>query len=265
LLTFLIIGRVLKFKKEEAWAMKINKNQMILVADEDSKTIKTIKDMFIRIKDTTVLAAHSADIAIEMAWKKKPNIIIVNTTLVDLTGWEVLGILKKNDPTRSIPCIIMDTDGGIEDEVRALNAGADDYISKPFKSEVFLARIKAVLRRYLGHLSPRGSEFQEEVLRVGNIEMNMTTHSVCVNKKIISLTPKEFALLYLFIKKQNRVLNRVFLSGTIWEREYFETSQTIDRHIANLRRKLGPEGKRIETLHSIGYKFIGEETELSSN
>jgi len=103
----------------------------------------------------------------------------------------------------------------------------------------------------------------EEVVKSGNITINMSTHQVFVKDKEINLTPKEFALLYLFIKKQGRVLNRVFLSGTIWEREYFDASHTIDRHIANLRKKLGKDGKRIETLHTIGYKFVAEDT--SSN
>ncbi len=66
------------------------------------------------------------------------------------------------------------------------------------------------------------------------------------------------------MKKQNRVLNRVFLSGTIWEREYFDTSHTIDKHIANLRKKLGKEGRRIETLHTIGYKFVGDEEGINN-
>lgn len=240
--------------------MNINKNYKILVVDENSREIQSIKQLLLKDKSATFLSAKSADIAIELAWREKPDVIISNTRLVDLSGWEVLGILKKNDPTRLIPFIMLgDKEKCLEEEPKALDMGADDYICKPFTAEVFRSRVNAALRRYL-HRSDQAIE-NEEILRSGKIEINMTTHMVFVKGKEVDLTPKEFALIYLFIKKQNRVLNRVFLSGTIWEREYFDTSHTIDKHIANLRKKLGTEGERIETLPTIGYKFIGEEEE----
>jgi len=236
----------------------------ILVADEDSKTIQSVKNLFTREKAATILTAKSADIAVEMAWRNKPDIIISNTRLVDLSGWEVLGILKKNDITRSIPFIMMDeNNGSSENEVRALGLGADDYINKPFAPEVFCARVKAVLKRYFDRITQRHEV--EEVIRSGNIMINITEHIVSVKDKEIDLTPKEFALLYLFMKKKNRVLNKVFLASTIWEREYFDTSYTIDKHIANLRKKLGKEGKRIETLPTVGYKFVDETEEETIN
>ena len=236
----------------------------ILVADEDSKTIQSVKNLFTRdIKTATILTARSADIAVEMAWRNKPDIIISNTRLVDLTGWEVLGILKKNDLTRSIPFIMMDEKmGGSENEVRALSLGADDYINKPFAPEVFCARVKAVIKRSFDRTAQRHDV--EEVIRSGDIMINMSKHVVSVKDKEIDLTPKEFALLYLFMKKKGRVLNKVFLASTIWEREYFDTSYTIDKHIANLRKKLGKEGKKIVTIPTVGYKFLEEEEEVVS-
>ena len=230
---------------------------LVLVADEDYRTIELIRQIFTKVEEANiaVLHARNAEATIDMAWRRKPDIIIVNTTLLDLSGWEVLGILKKNEPTHLIPFIMLgDKDNHAEDEIRALNLGADDYINKPFKPDIFHARVRAVLRRYLNF---RQNPELQESLKSGNIEINMATHTVYIKGKVVILTPKEFALLHLFIKKQNRVLNRVYLSGTIWEREYFQTSHTIDRHIANLRKKLRSEGKRIETLHAIGYKFSG--------
>jgi len=232
----------------------------ILVADEDSKTIQSVKNLFIKDRTATVLTARSADIAVEMAWRNKPDIIISNTRLLDLTGWEVLGILRKNDLTRSIPFIMIDEkEGSSENEVKALNLGVDDYIHKPFSPEVFCARVKAVMKRSSDKLSQR--QDVEEIIKSGDITINMSTHTVSIKDKVLDLTPKEFALLYLFMKKKNRVLNKVFLASTIWEREYFDTSYTIDKHIANLRKKLGKEGKRIQTLPTIGYKFVEEEEE----
>jgi len=242
--------------------MKSTIEYKILVADEDSKSIQSVKNIFDKNRIATVLSARSADIAVEMAWRKKPDLIISNIRLRDLTGWEVLGILKKNDLTRSIPFIMIDDkSGNSENEVKALNLGVDDYINKPFTSEVFCARVKAVLKRHLDKIGQK--QDTEEILQSGAIVINISMHTVSIKGKITDLTPKEFALLYLFMKKKNRVLNKVFLSGTIWEREYFNTSYTIDKHIANLRKKLGKEGKRIQTLPTIGYKFIDEEAEES--
>lgn len=229
----------------------------ILVADDDFQTIQSIKEVFTKEKEVAIITSDSADIAIEMAWREKPDIIIVNSTLPDLSGWEMLGILRKNKPTRLIPFIMLnDKPNGVENEVKALDSGADDYIDKPFDPEVFRARTKAALRRFLNY---KKEPEAEEILKSGNISLNMTTHIAYINGKPVDLTPKEFALLYLFIKKKNRVLNRLFLSETIWEQEYFTTSRTIDKHIANLRKKLSSEGERIETLPTVGYKFIEEE------
>lgn len=232
--------------------------QKILVADNDFQTVQSIKEAFTKEKEVAVISSDSADIAIEIAWKQKPHVIIVNKNLPDLSGWEVLGILKKNEPTRLIPFIMLSDkiDYKVDDEVRALDLGAEDYINKPFDSGIFWARTKAILRRFLSY--KRELEV-EEILKSGNILLNMTTHIPYVNEKPLDLTPKEFALLYIFIKKKKQVLSRNFLSGTIWEHEYFHTSRTIDKHIANLRKKLGPEGERIETIPTIGYKFTEEE------
>jgi|GEM_PF-551033 len=240
--------------------MKPTIEYKILVADGDSKTFQCVKNMFGSDRIATILSARSADVAVEMAWRKKPDLIISNTRLVDLTGWDVLGILKKNDLTRSIPFIMVDNkDGGSENEIRALSLGVDDYINKPFTPEIFCARIRAVLTRYFDKKEKKPEI--EDVLQSGDIVINTSKHVVYIKNKIIDLTPKEFALLYLFMKKKNRVLSKVFLSSTIWEREYFNTSYTIDKHIANLRKKLGKECKRIETLPTIGYKFIDEADE----
>ena len=145
--------------------MKPMPEYKILIADEDSKTIQSVKNLFTKDRTATILTARSADIAVEIAWRNKPDLIISNTRLVDLTGWEVLGILKKNDITRSIPFIMMDEkDGWPENEVRALNLGADDYINKPFSSEVFFARVRAVIKRYLERI---GQKQDVEEIEIG--------------------------------------------------------------------------------------------------
>lgn len=240
--------------------MRLNSEYKILIADEDIKTAEDVKHIFDREKLIQILHARTADIAIAIVKQKKPDIVISDTSLLDLTGWDVLNILKKNAFTRSMPFIMIDDKSNNHDnELKAFSLGADDYIVKPLRPEVFFARIKAVLKR-CSDQSGRTNE-PEEILKSGNIVINISTHTVTVDDKKIKLSPKEFALLHLFIQKKNIVLNKTFLSSAIWEREHFDTSYTIDKHIANLRKKLGKEGKRIETLPTVGYKFIEEDEE----
>ena len=244
--------------------MKLNLEYKILIADEDVKTAEAVKHIFDREKLTHILHARTADIAIAIVKQKKPDIVISDTSLLDLTGWDVLDILKKNTLTRSIPFIMIDDKANNhENELKAFSLGADDYIIKPLRPEVFFARIKAVLKRCSD--KPNQTNEPEETLKSENIVINISTHTVTIDDKKIKLSPKEFALLHLFLQKKNIVLNKTFISKTIWEKEHFDTSYTIDKHIANLRKKLGKEGKRIETLPTVGYKFIEEDEENTYN
>lgn len=244
--------------------MKLNTEYKILIADEDVKTVEDIKHIFDREKLVHILHARTADVAIAMVKQRKPDIIVSNTSLLDLTGWDVLGIVRKNYNTRSIPFIMIDEKSNShENELKSFSLGADDYIIKPLRPEVFFARIKAVLKRCSGKASQANEP--EEILKSGNIVVNISTHIVTIDGKKIKLAPKEFALLRLFIQKKSMVLNKTFLSSVIWDREHFNTSYTIDKHIANLRKKLGKEGRRIGTLPTIGYKFLEEDEENTVN
>jgi len=223
----------------------------ILVVENDNYTIQSIKYALSR-EDFIITFTSDAEEAIEIAWKDKVTLIVAGMILPKLTGLEVLGILKKNELTDSIPFVVLSNESKPEDEIKAFNLGADDYIVKPFNSEVFRARIKAILRRSMLMTKVE----KEEILTSGNIIINLTSRNVYIKEKPVYLTPKEFALLYLFMKKKNRVLSRETLSSTIWEYEYAETSRTLDKHISNLRKKMGEEGKRIVTLPAVGYKLI---------
>ncbi|MFH1715436.1 MAG: response regulator transcription factor [Elusimicrobiota bacterium] len=229
----------------------------ILIVDHDKDTAEHMQKFFSDHNDEiTVLTSNRGDTGLELAWKENPSLIVLNKQLPDLSGWEVMGILKKNEPTRYIPLIMLGdyNKKNDDDEIRALDLGADDYLHKPIDPKIFLARTKVALRHF--SQASQVEHEEEEIVRSGNIILNMTTHLAYIGLKKLTLTPKEFALLYLLIKKKNKVLNRVFLSETIWDHEYSTTSKTIDRHVANLRKKLSTEGRRIRTIPTVGYKFI---------
>ncbi|MFC1566428.1 response regulator transcription factor [bacterium] len=229
--------------------MKIFK---ILIVDDEPEILLLIKEALNK-EGFTVLTARNADSAIKISKERKPDLIILDLELGGISGWDVCRIIKENQETSEIP-IIMITAKHIktDDVVKGLDLGADDYVLKPFKLSILVARVNAIFRR-------KGSiEKPKDSLSTKFIDINLDEHQVYINKKKIPLTPKEFNLLVLLVRKKGRVLNRAYLMENVWGYEYFGTTRTVDKHIENLRKKLGKEGKKIETVEGIGYRFAEE-------
>lgn len=226
--------------------------QKILVVDDEPDLVELVKDVLER-NDYSVISAGNADLAIKKVRESKPDLIILDLNLPGIGGIEVCRILKRDKETSSIPIVMLTVKSAEIDKIAGLEAGADDYITKPFSTGELVARVKAVLRRilYVGE--------QGEVLALGDIRLDTTERTVYVKNKQISLTPKEFDLLYLLMKKKGKVLSRTFLMENIWGYEYLGGTRTVDVHVRHLREKLGEEAKRIETVEGVGYKFIEEE------
>ncbi len=227
----------------------------VLIAEKNIENLKALIGLFNNDEETDflVLTAQDGNIAVDKVWLDKPDLVIVGSELEHLSGIDVLGILRKNSPTNLMPVIILaDQNQPIEHELKAFKLGADDYIKTPYNKQILLARAKSVIQRSIDYKS----DVNEDMLESGAIKVNMSSHIVTIEGKEIELTPKEFALLHLFMTRKNHLLNRELLSGVIWEHEYYTTSQTIDRHVSNLRKKIGKEARRIQTVHSFGYKFV---------
>jgi len=160
--------------------------------------------------------------------------------------------LKQDKMTHSIPIMMLSGKAiETEDKVNGFEAGADDYLTKPFEIRELLARITALLRRY------EVSEDFEEVIEKGGISLDVARAMVRVKGKLVNLRPKEFDLLYLLMKKAGRVLNRSYLLESIWGYEYFGATRTVDVHIRRLREKLGKEvAGKIKTVEGKGYMFV---------
>ncbi len=226
--------------------------QRILVVDDEPDLVELVKDVLER-NDFSVISARNADFAIKKVRESKPDLIILDLNLPGIGGIEVCRILKRDKKTSSIPIIMLTVKSTETDKIAGLEAGADDYMTKPFSTGELVARTKAVLRRtlYAGE--------QGEVLVSGDIRLDSTEHAVYVMDKRIDLTPKEFNLLYLLMKKKGKVLSRSFLIENIWGYEYVGGSRTVDVHVRHLREKLGEDGAKIETVEGVGYKFVEEE------
>lgn len=177
-----------------------------------------------------------------------PDLILLDWMLPRLSGLEVCRQLRRNPEARNVPIIMLTARGEEADRVRGLDAGADDYISKPFSPGELLARIRAVLRRIRPALA-------DEVLTYGGLVMDMATHKVTRNGRDVHLGPTEFRLLRFFLEHPGRVLSRDQLLDSVWGRDIYVEQRTVDVHIRRLRKALNGEGEGdiIRTVRSAGY------------
>lgn len=182
---------------------------------------------------------------------EKPDLIVLDIMLPEIDGIEVLKKIKSTRETAEVPVIMATAKGTEIDKIQGLDTGADDYLVKPFGVMEMVSRIKAVLRRC-------ETADSKQILTSGNILLNNKSRSVTVNGEKIVLTFKEFEILKLFMQNQNIVFSRDGLLSAVWGIDYLGESRTVDMHIKTLRKKLGSEGSRIETVIGVGYKMTSD-------
>lgn len=180
--------------------------------------------------------------------KELPELVVLDVMLPDMSGVDVLKKLRANPKTAKLPVIMATARGAEYEKIKALDLGADDYMTKPFSVMEMVARIKAILRR-----SNEGSDTKGEV-KFGKIVINEVKHSVTADDKKLDLSLKEFELLLLLIKHPGRVYSRDELLNLIWGIDYDGENRTVDVHIRALRSKLGDLENVIQTVRGIGYK-----------
>ena len=189
------------------------------------------------------------DTALEAVRRRPPDLILLDLMLPGLDGLEMTRILKRDATTAGIPLVMLTAKGEEVDRIVGLELGADDYLTKPFSPRELVLRIKAVLRR-------RGVPGDvEQVLQAGGLRLDIAAHRLEVKGKEVALTATEFRLLQILLERRGRVQTRSKLLADAWG--YAETvdSRTVDTHVRRLRRKLGPEADRLETVIGVGYRF----------
>ena len=154
-------------------------------------------------------------------------------------------------PHSKVPVIMLTARTEETDELKGFEYGADEYISKPFSPKILVARVEAILRR--------SGVNQDEVVRVGGIEVDKSAHSVKIDGKEIELSFKEYELLLYFIENKGIALSREKILNNVWNYDYFGDARTIDTHVKKLRAKMGTKGDYIKTVWGMGYKFEVEE------
>ena len=228
----------------------MNKPQILFV--EDDTAVGNLIATTLETQNYQFHRAKNGQQAVLDALSYRPDVMLLDLGLPDIDGIE---IIKKVRSWSNMPIIVVSARSDDRDKVTALDAGADDYVQKPFRMMELLSRIRALLRRAETYGTPAE---QVVVYRVGGLEVSPSCHLVKVNGQDIALTLKEFELLCLLLENRGIVLSRDKILDKVWGDTMGRESRTVDVHIRTLRQKLGPCGERIETVRGIGYKFQGE-------
>ena len=182
--------------------------------------------------------------------RQRPDLILLDWMLPGMSGVDYARRIRNDPATRDIPIIMLTARGEEADKVRALDTGADDYITKPFSTRELLARIRAILRRS-STAEPEGK------VSVEGLELDPETFRVTANGENVAISPTEFRLLHFFITHPERVYGRAQLLDQVWGQNVYVEERTVDVHIRRLRKTLAPFGfdRFIQTVRSVGYRF----------
>jgi two-component system, OmpR family, phosphate regulon response regulator PhoB len=216
---------------------------------EDEKDIQEILDYNLRQAGHKVNLASTGQEGLRLAREKRPDLVLLDLMLPDVSGTEVCKAMKQDAALRDVQVVILTAKGEEIDRVVGFELGADDYVVKPFSVRELVLRIQAILRRASGDLEP------QPVVEFGALKVDREAHRVWVETKEIDLTALEFRLLVTLHDRKNRVQTRDALLQDVWGIEADITTRTVDTHVKRLREKLGPAGEYIETVRGVGYRF----------
>ncbi len=220
----------------------------LILVIEDEQDLQQVLAYNLKQAGHEALLAGRGDEGLSLARKKRPDLVLLDLMLPDMSGKEVCKILKREPATSRVPVIMVTARGEEIDRVLGFELGADDYVVKPFSVRELLLRVHAVLRRGENPEPAASSSF-------GLLRIDRDAHRVFVDGQEVLLTALEFKLLVALFDAKNRVLTRSVLLDGVWGIEADITTRTVDTHIKRLRQKLGKAGEYVETIRGVGYRF----------
>lgn len=216
---------------------------------EDEADIAEVLQYNLEKEGFAVETALRGDTGLEALRRQAPDLVLLDLMLPGIDGLELTRLLKRDAATSRVPIVMLTARGEEVDRIVGLELGADDYISKPFSPREVVLRVKAVLRRR------QPEESGGDRLEIGGVQLDISGHQLRVAGKEVPLTATEFRLLRLLMERGGRVQTRGQLLSDVWGYAEDIDSRTVDTHIRRLRRKLGPEADRIETVIGVGYRL----------
>jgi len=224
----------------------------ILMIEDDAGIVRFVK-RGLEAEHYHVDVAANGTQGIKAAKESNPSLILLDLMLPDINGHEVCRQLREFGV--KVPVLMLTAVDAVEEKVKGLRVGADDYLTKPFAFSELLARIEAVLRR----TSP---EVEKDEISAGSLHIDMGAKKVIFKEKQITLTSKEFALLVYLVNEKEKVLSRLDILKHVWGTEEDPMTNVVDVCVFSLRRKLGEEGASlIQTVRGFGYQFVADSGE----
>ncbi len=223
----------------------------ILIADDEARIRRLVSD-FLKRDGHTILEAADGKTALELIENRRPtlDLAILDVMMPGMDGFEVLREVREQETgDNHLPVMLLTARAEDADQVRGLEGGADDYVTKPFSPIVLAARVRTLLKREGRSASP--------IETIGCLSVNELRREVLVEGQPVELTPKEYELLIYFKKNRSIALSRESILNAVWGYDYFGDLRTVDTHVKKLRAKLGDCGSMIETVRGYGYRFEG--------
>jgi DNA-binding response OmpR family regulator len=221
-------------------------NRHVLLID-DEPDLRSLARELLEDRDYAVSEACDGVEGLRVLYDERPDLVVLDLSMPGMDGWTTLARIRE---LSTVPILILSSQTGELERVRGLRAGADDFLVKPFFAEELLARIEALLRRAVGERTPR------ERYRDGALSIDYSEHRVRTEAGELALTPLEFRLLSEFVQHPRQVLSHEQLLERVWNDPHAVSPDQVRLYVGYLRRKLGTEQHRIETVRGFGYRYL---------
>jgi len=222
----------------------------VLVVDDESDVTELLEYKF-KQAGFAVRALNDPLRAIGLARDLRPDLIILDVMMPELSGIQLLRMIRADALLRDTPVLFLTAKGETEDRLKGLETGADDYLAKPFDARELLLRAQALLRR-----AKSAAVAPDTRLAAGPVMLDLERHEVTADGKLVELTATEFKLLRVLLERKGRVQSRDNLLADVWNYSPDLETRTVDTHMRRLREKLGKAGEIIETVRGVGYRAL---------
>ena len=231
--------------------MKNNNVNRILIVDDEPDVTELLKYKLEQDGHLCQVVNNPLSF-ISVARKFNPNLIILDIMMPELNGLQLCKMVRSDPKMNTIPIIFLTARGEVEDRIKGLESGGDDYISKPFNTKELMLRVANILNRN----QSGGPVNNKNRIQIAGVVLDDSLHELTVDGEVVILTATEFRLLKLLMLRKNRVQTRENLLVNVWNYDTDIETRTVDTHVRRVREKLGPYANMIETIRGVGYKAV---------
>ena len=231
--------------------MKNNNVNRILIVDDEPDVTELLKYKLEQDGHLCQVVNNPLSF-ISVAREFNPNLILLDIMMPELNGLQLCKMVRSDPKMNAIPIIFLTARGEVEDRIKGLESGGDDYISKPFNTKELMLRVANILNRN----QSGGSVNNKNRIQIAGVVLDDSLHELTVDREVVILTATEFRLLKLLMLRKNRVQTRENLLVNVWNYDTDIETRTVDTHVRRVREKLGPYANMIETIRGVGYKAV---------